>query len=421
MLLDTPNNATSDFIADRFEPNIGSKNKPIHHGELLSSFLEQNKITKKEFIALTELSKQGAYNLLDKKIFKKAEICLIHILFDIPLSEFGLPNDYFKTRFSKKKSNIGGTDRLDFFSFYNYSEGNDSKDSFIRSYFKGISDEFALAYKSIYSIEYLHRFKGLNDDFSNKKNLTQLETEFYAGLYSILRSKIKSNVKFKYYKIFQIPIGEFSHSNEIPKEEVLKKMIEYLSVQSFRFLLDCSNEDFSCNAHFFVLPVPMRLFTYHIVDSKSIICEYDRYHNNFTATQDIRFIDRVDPTRDPSDPVSKLIETYKNDFNMLTNQDMFGNAISLDRQLLLRSCKTLINDLENRIIHNNREIHLLEKNIKFKAEHDNISTQSDIQPNISTEIDGLLLLRRKLNKKLDYLNGKKEDVNGKLQILLNNK
>lgn len=292
----------------------------IHHGKMLRGLLDMHPMDIATFADLLEVrSLSTVYKMFEEENIGKARLCLICTLFNVSPVYFKKPENYFEP-LVERAAQIEENRLI----AYNYSEGGRvNYTDFVQDYFKVFTEIATKAQKSFYILDYIGSKEGipLKGNIGNYHNENQ---EFFRNLENHIKATSKINENFKYVRICQPPLN---HKDKLKTfEERVEFLVESLFLETFEHFCYCY-EKLEAQFKLYILPNPLRLFSYYIVDEQFSISEYLRFDEKGVALPDLLFVDK-DESIAPNPVAKRLIDTHLADFHqLLKSNPLLGNKL----------------------------------------------------------------------------------------------
>ncbi len=356
-------------------------------GTQLLAILKENEFSKEAFYTAMGISRATFYNLLDKKKedYKKADIALICNLLNIFPEELGFSSDFLSSDFYLKKEKD-----LKLITYNFQLDGNPNYQPFLSQYFREFSECINSAKQSYFVLDYCAKNIGIalkanySSQFFHEKN-----EKFFITLEEKLTRIKEAGDQFDYTRIIQLPLSE---EHAYLKRDPIKEMIELLFDEAFVHVLKCFKQ-FPEYFTLYLIGVPIREFSYYIIDDKLIISLYNRVDRQGRSIPDMMYIQKVNPfsTEDVS---FVLKESYKSDLRMISDieNEIFYNQFLEKTYELHRDINNEIEEIEKKI--KKDEIQMR----KMREKNADPQTFSDISHQITQLKRSLKLLTHRGNQ-----------------------
>lgn len=208
-------------------------------------------------------SSSAAYAFLSKKRFKPFEALFLSTKLSLPIEEFGYSSAQFQP--------IGNTSDIQQsnIEFECFDEKLDKDyEAFIEKYFSLLQSKIEQATEQISIYDYFAINKGVKN-----APYRRLFTEAMEKYYLSIEAQLKAHPQMRYRRFLVLPLETYK-GRQISKEEALKKAI----VLAFSVTLEHIMRSFKFGDRFelYLLPVPVRLFSFGTIDNDISLAEYDK-------------------------------------------------------------------------------------------------------------------------------------------------
>jgi len=305
----------------------------VHHGELLREQLQQQNIDipefyrdhlkDEEFNSITSL-----YNLFKKKQFSKARIALLCQILNLSPVDFGKPANYIKPISSSRSG------RLVTFNLMRYKHEKDAYERFLKEeFYPFLEKRIARARHSLKVLNYFTK-RRVSEVQRKYQPYPKFRKLYFRRMENHFAERLRENPHFRYKRLIQLPV------NETPGKDFEGRVIaivEDLFHESFEHFLHCFHR-LGDNFEVYVVQMPVRLFSFFIMDDQSLITQYYRIDKRGVAIPDMLFYNEGYEAK-------KLVEIHLQDFNRLTEENPILGQRRITYDILRRTVFNLYNRL----------------------------------------------------------------------------
>lgn len=339
------------------------------HGEKLINILknEMPRFSRKAVADDLGITTSVLYKLFKKEKFSKAEIALVHLLFNIPTSTFDMPNSAFSTQLEGWNY---GENNIDIITIN--STVKSPMDSDIKNYLEKVVDILRSAKQNVKVVNLLSAHRDHSSTYAQSKY--QL---YYDDMVYIFKNILVENPNFKYTRILQLPFWYFGILR--PKiddiRSILHVAISLMSVEKFEHLINCFHELDSA-FQLRVMKDLIRPSSYMLIDENISVTEFYRYDKNKQDLPNILYIDRIN-SHSNNNGVNHAIKSMHEEFDFFANANKSRFATSSSRAItidLFRDAFYGLLDIQQEIVEDIRLINKLSSKQKIKDHYDPIAT-----------------------------------------------
>lgn len=373
----------------------------LKHSDILKNYIDEKNISVTQIAKLLGYTRPSIYDkFLSKDEFTNDQIYVLHTVLGISTKLFGKTYNDVAPDFIEKEG------KQSQFMSYNVSRKKGTTySSFLRSYFEPIIMELKNAQESIVVVDSLtenwHIGSKINAETGDDQSYVTFQ-ELYKEYLEELEKAIIRCLDFKkksghkkpvYRRVLQLPlkpcvfkpsdydsgalnwvyVETISHINRLYKkyEKSSKSKISKVDAVLEKFHL-LEND----HIEFYVLPQPMRQYSFMIIDDRTIITEYLKINKQGEHYPDIIFIQDADKN-DPSDIIYQMLQSYNYQIDTTLNSKY---ALNLSPIHLKSKLELLVNDYEKQIVEKgqNKDSILSQIDIPNVHEGNGISNDSKI-------------------------------------------
>ncbi len=395
----------------------------LKHSDILKNFLEEQNISVTEVAKILGYTRPSIYDkFLNKSRFTDDQIYVLNRVLGISTKLFGKLYNEVTPRFIEKEAASGQ------FLSYNVARVKGvTYSDFLRSYFEPLITELKTAQESITVVDSVTenwhigaKINAETGDVKSYNTFKELYKEYLEELEKALvrclaHKKLSGHKKPIYRRIFQLPlrpcvfkpsdhhsgalnwiyVETVNHINRLyakfekPQKKQMSDLDELLD--SFQ-LLETENIEF------YVMPQPMRQYSFMIIDNQTIVTEYLKINKFGEQYPDIVYIQNADK-KDPSDMVYQMLQSYNYQIDTTLSSK---NALNISPSYLKSKLEILVKDYEKQILEKGERQRQIE--VRLDAIKDDVNTLEIEDNNALNPVDA-------------FINSQKEKVIEELTIL----
>lgn len=379
-----------------------------HHGKKLKEFVKTNlEISIVEFGKryLPHKSRAAVFALFRKEQFSLSEICLFCQYFPyFSPSDFDQPKDIFVTPFNKNVNSQSMTTSVSLNAFARDKHGFWG---FISEYYAHIINCLQEAKKYAMVYLYLGKVKGV--PFPGM--IEKVREYYHAMEKKVLEEEANG---FSYTLVLALP-QQSPMMRPQTFEATVREIIRQMFFETFAHVARCFYE-FERAFYLYALPSPSRLYSYHLLDEKYVISEYDRLNKDGAASNNLLFVNRIKPDV-ADDPIKFLHADYLMEINSIKNEASTFHQTKITRNGFLLAVDEIHQEMNERIAdlekqHQEESYHFSQLKPSFGPDDDLLGEEREERTKLLEKLnrttDAIRAKKRErkaIKKKMKYLDG----------------